>query len=398
MLKILHRKLYMDTLLRLKNTPDIKIITGIRRAGKSFLLNQFANHIEKNEENSNIVRINFNLNKFNNLTDHKELHKYVYASYKEGLNNYLFIDEVQMCENFELVINDLYDMHMYDIYITGSNAFMLSGDLATLFSGRYLNIEVFPFSFKEYVEYFNYTDISMAFNKYLTDGGFAGSYLYLDEKDRNNYFNNLIDSVVIKDIIKKYNIENPSYLNEILNFLIDNISNITSLNNITNRLNNEKINIDYKTLVNYINYLCSGFVFYKVKRFDLKGSLYLKTNEKYYIIDQGLRFARLGKKYFDYGRLYENIVAIELLRRGYDIYVGKLYDKEVDFIAIKNGLKTYIQVADNINDENVLLREVSPLEKIRDNYPKIIITNTLEHNFDINGITVKDISHWLVED
>ena len=397
-MKILYRKNYMEELLSLKNKPDIKIITGIRRVGKSFLLNQLANYIENNEKNTNIVRINFNLNKFSVLTDYNELYKYVYQNYKKNMNNYLFIDEIQMCKNFELVINDLYDMQMYDIYITGSNAFMLSGDLATLFSGRYLNIEVFPFSFKEYIEYFNFENKNLAFDKYLLEGGFAGSYVYDSEATKLKYFTNLIDSVVVKDIITKNNITNPAYINEILLFLLDNISNITSLNNITNRINNEKIKIDYKTIVNYINYLCSGYVFYKVKRYDVKGSSYLKTNEKYYVIDHALRFAKLGKKYFDYGRLYENVVAIELLRRGYEIYVGKIYDKEVDFIAIKNGLRIYIQVADDISGEDVLKRELFPLEQIRDNYPKMIITKTNQHNYDIRGIKVKNIINWLLDE
>lgn len=395
-MKLIRRNKYMDDLYSLKNTPDIKIITGVRRCGKSFLMNMFIDELKISEPESNILRINFNDFENNELMDYKKLHAYIMDNYKKDKINYLFIDEVQMCKNFEVTINSIHNKMIYDIYLTGSNAFLLSSDLATLFTGRYMEVEVFPFSFKEFVEYFDFNDNYNAFEKYVEYGGFPGSFIYEDASKKTNYINNVIDVVILKDIIKRNGVSDEAIMNKIVSFLMDNISNLTTSNKIANYLTSQGLKIDHKTVDNYLEYLCRAFVFYKVKRYNIKGQTYLQTNDKYYLVDTSARAARLGHRNLDVGRVYENIVAIELLRRGYELYVGKLYQKEIDFVAIKGNEKIYIQVSDNITAKDTLERELEPLRKIKDAYSKVLIANTRFSNYDIEGIKVLDLTKWLL--
>ena len=395
-MKIIKRTDYLQKLLSYKDKPDIKVITGVRRSGKSMLLNEYIKIIEAEPGNINIIRIDYNRIEFDDIKEYRKLNTYIWDKYKEGFKNYLFVDEVQMCENFEVAVNDIYESKKLDIYITGSNAFLLSSDLATLFTGRHFEIQVLPFSFSEYFDYFEYENIDEAFEKYTLEGGFSGSYLYELEEQKTEYIANVLDVVILKDIMKKNNVTDQVAMENIVAFLLDNISNITSPYGITKNLVKDGVAIDHKTVGSYLKYLCEGFVFYKIKRFDIRGSGYLKTNEKYYLVDHGFRFAKLGKRYFDYGRLYENIVAIELIRRGYSLYVGKLYEKEIDFVAMKGTEKIYIQVADNITREETLERELTPLRQIKDFYPKILIANTRHVDYDIDGIKVFDVARWLL--
>ena len=362
------------------------------------LLNEYIKVIQNVEKDANIIRVDFNRIMFDDIKEYKKLHAYINERHVPKVNNYVFVDEVQMCDKFELAVNDLYESKEFDIYITGSNAFLLSSDLVTLFTGRYFEIEVFPFSFSEYCEYYEYNNINDAFDKYTIEGGFAGSYLYDSEKQKSDYIANILDVVVLKDIMHKNGVTDKVAMENIVAFLLDNISNLTTPSKITNKLNEDGISIDHKTVRNYISYLCEGFVFYKIKRFDIRGNGYLKTNEKYYLVDQGFRFAKLGKRFVDYDRLYENIVALELLRRGYDLYVGKLYQKEIDFVAIRGSEKIYIQVSDNVTREETLERELTPLRQINDAYPKILIANTRHDVYDIGGIKILDIARWLVNE
>ncbi len=302
-----------------------------------------------------------------------------------------------MCDGFEKTINGFHAEEKYDIYITGSNAFLLSSDLATLFTGRTFEIEVYPFSFKEYLEYYNYKDIQEAFDNYTKEGGMSGSYLYKTQEEKYQYISDIFNTLIVRDIKQKYNIKNADVLNNLNNYLIDNISNLTSSNNITNFLNSNNINITDKTIKNYIDYLCNAFAFYKVKRYDIKGKRYLSTQDKYYLADHSFKYAMLGTNNMDYGRTYENIVAIELLRRGYELYVGTLYNKEIDFVATKRNEKLYIQVSDNIDYYETLKREVEPLLQIRDAYPKIIISRTKHENYQYEGIQIYDIANWLAK-
>ena len=304
-----------------------------------------------------------------------------------------------MCDGFEKALNGLHAEEKYDIYITGSNAFLLSSDLATLFTGRTFEIEVYPFSFKEYLKYYNYNynDIQEAFDKYTQEGGMSGSYIYKTQEEKYQYISDVFNTLIIRDIKQKYNIKNTDVLNNLNNYLIDNISNLTSSNNITHFLNSNKVNITDKTVKNYIDYLCNAFAFYKVKRYDIKGKKYLSTQDKYYLADHSFKYAILGTNNMDFGRTYENIVAIELLRRGYELYVGTMYQKEVDFIAKKRNENLYIQVSDYISDDSTLKRETTPLLQIRDAYPKIIIARTRHEDYQYEGIQIYDIANWLAK-
>lgn len=396
--RLIDRKEYLNKLVNVMGTPDIKVITGIRRSGKSKLLEEFKNYIIKTAENSNIIHINYNLTKFDDLKEYEHLVKYVQNNYKEHKQNFLLIDEVQMCDGFEKAINGFHAEEKFDIYITGSNAFLMSSDLATLFTGRTFKIEVYPFSFKEYQEYHKYKDIQEAFDNYVLEGGMAGSYLYRTPEDKYQYIRDVFNTLIVRDIRQKYKIRNTDIIQNLAEYLMDNISNLTSSNNITSVLNSNKVNITDKTINNYIDYLCNAFAFYKIKRYDIKGKKHLSTQYKYYLADQSFRYALLGTNNMDYGRIYENIVALELLRRGYEVYVGTLYQKEIDFVAIKQGKKKYIQVSDDISNESTFKREIESLLKIQDAYPKIIIARTKHDTYQYEGIEIMDIANWLLLD
>lgn len=396
-MKLIDRPLYLQRLMDVKGTPDIKVITGIRRCGKSKLVESFIKKIETTEPDANIIHINFNLDDFEALEDRHQLISYIESKYEENKNNYVFIDEVQNCKEFEKAINSLHAKEKYDIYITGSNAFLLSSDLATLFTGRTFKISVFPFSFAEFMDYFQLSDRFEAYNQYLTVGGMPGTYAYKNESDRLHYIKDVFDTLILRDITQKYKIRNSLLLSRVSNFLQDNISNLTSCKNISDTLAKSGAKNDHKTVSSYLNFLCNAYAFYKISRFDIRGKKYLSTTEKYYLCDHIFRYANLGTKNPDFGRVMENIVAIELLRRGYEVYVGKLYQKEVDFVAIKNNEKIYIQVSDNIEDDTTKQRELDPLLKIKDSYPKLLITRTRYPKYDIDGVLVVDIADWLLE-
>lgn len=396
-MKVIERD-YLKELINVMGTPDIKIITGVRRSGKSKLLEEFQKYIKKNMEDYNIISINFNLLKFEKLKEYHALNDYIESKYIEGMKNFILIDEVQMCDGFERTINSLHASEKYDIYVTGSNAFLLSSDLATLFTGRTFEIELFPFSFKEFLKYYKYTDLDEAFKKYILEGGMSGSYLYDNEKDKYKYILEVYNTLILRDINEKYKIRNEDLLDSLTNFMMDNISNITSVRNITNSLKRADDALNHKTIGSYIQYLCNAFLFYKVKRYDIQGKRYLESQDKYYLVDPTFKYAKLGRKNMNYGRNYENIVAIELLRRGYEIYVGELYNCEVDFVAMKRDEKIYIQVSDNIDDDKTLEREVRPLLKIKDAYPKVIIARTKHEDYTYEGIIIKDIANWLAKE
>lgn len=395
-MKLIERKQYLDKLTGVVGTPDIKVITGVRRSGKSKLLDAFKGYVEKNILDNNIIHINFNLPEYDHLLTYRALYDYVNAHYVEGKENFVLIDEVQMCVDFEKAINGLHASEKFDIYITGSNAFLLSSDLATLFTGRTFEIKVYPFSFAEYVEYFKLTDKYTACDRYMLEGGMAGSYLYRDQEAKYDYIADVFDTLIVRDIRQKYKLRNMPLMNQIVDFLMDNISNLSSARSITDSLKSAKEKVNHVTVSTYMQYLCNAFAFYKIRRYDIKGKKYLSTNDKYYLSDHTFRYAKLGTKNMDYGRILENIVALELLRRGYEVYVGVLYKKEIDFVAVKRNEKIYIQVSDNISDERTFEREVSPLLQIKDAYPKILIARTRHDEYQHEGIRVIDIADWLL--
>ena len=386
---------YLTKLIDVMNTPDIKVITGVRRSGKSKLLEMFKEYIVKNVNNSNIIHINFSFPENEYLKEYHELYNYIESKYIEGKKNFILIDEVQMCEGFENAINGIHAKEKYDIYITGSNAFLLSSDLATLFTGRTFEIEVFPFSYKEFLEYYELDNTSDSFDKYVLEGGLSGSYLYKNMEDKYTYIDNVYKTLIVRDIVERNKIKNLPLMDSISDFLMDNISNLTTYRTIANTLNSNKIEANDKTVGLYVKYLCEAFSFYKIRRFDIQGKKYLASQDKYYLSDHSFKYAKLGTKNMNYGRIYENIVAIELLRRGYEVYVGVLYNKEIDFVATKRDEKIYIQVSDNIEDTKTFERETSSLLNIKDAYPKILIARTKHDTYQYEGIQIIDIANWL---
>ncbi len=397
-MKTILRKKYLDRMIDLKDTPDIKIITGIRRSGKSQLMQAYVEYLQNNFDNVNIIYIDYMDLAFEEIKEYHALHNYVNERYQAGKLNYVFVDEVQMCPGFELAINSLYAKRKYDIYLTGSNAFLLSADLATLFTGRYIEIPVFPFSFEEYCEYYDGTrDKEQLFEDYSVKGGLAGSYVYRTEKDRTNYIKEVYETIVTRDLVQKYHLPDTMVLQRLSEFLMDNVSNLTSPNKVSNILSENRIATNHITIGKYIKYLCNAFVFYDIKRYDIRGKKYLESLDKFYLCDTGIRYAVLGSRNMDYGRVYENIVCMELLRRGFDVYVGKLYQKEIDFVAQCGSEKIYIQVSDNIDSEETFKREAAPLLSIRDAYPKKLIARTKHPKYTYEGIEVWNIAEWLLE-
>ena len=396
-MKIIERKNYLNRLIRLKDTPDIKIITGLRRSGKSELVRAYMELIRTNED-TNIIYVDFADLKFDDLKTYKELYNFCEGQYIDGTTNVIVVDEVQMCEKFELAINSLYNSRKYDIYITGSNAFLLSSDLSTLFTGRFIEIPVYPFSFAEYCEYYGYdSNTANVLDSYVMSGGLSGAYVYSEKEDQASYIKDVFTTIIKRDLVDKYGIKEEALLDSLTDYMMDNISNLTSASKISNVFKQNKVETNHITIGNYMKYLCSAFMFYKVKRYDIRGKKYLETSDKYYLSDLGFRYAMLGTRNMDYGRAYENIVALELLRRDYEIYVGKLYQREIDFVAMKQNEKLYIQVSDNISDSDTLERELSPLRAIKDAYPKILIANTKHDDYDIEGIKVLDLTNWLMK-
>ena len=395
-MKLIERTAYLEEMKDLLQTPDIKVITGVRRSGKSKLLDALAAWLQANDPYANIIHINYNLTEYERLMEYLALEGYVEEHYQDGKNNYLLVDEVQMCSTFEKAINSLHAKEKYDIYVTGSNAFLQSSDLATLFVGRTYEIHVFPFSFKEYLTYFPSENLYGSLTKYITEGGMAGSYLYKNQEQKYRYINSeVLNALIVRDIVKKYRLKNEPLLHELIDFLMDNIGNVTSVRSITDTLSSNKTKVDHKTVGKYMDALCKAFAFYRIRRYDIRGKRYLRSEDKYYLADQSFRFARLGTKNMDYGRVLENIVAIELLRRGYEVYVGVLYNKEIDFVAMKQGEKLYIQVANDISEPKTFEREVTPLLSIKDAYPKLVIARTYQPEYQHEGIRVIDAADWL---
>lgn len=395
-MKLIERSTYLSEMMELVDAPDIKVITGVRRSGKSKLMEALAKKILEQQPDANIIHINYNLTDFESLMEYRALESYVEDHYAPEHRNYLLVDEVQMCESFEKAINSLHAREKYSIFVTGSNAFLQSSDLATLFVGRTYEIPVYPFSFNEYLEYYPSQNIYSSLTGYIAEGGMAGSFLYKTEEQKRRYINSeVLNALVVRDIVSKYKVKNEQLLHALIDYLMDNVGNLTSLRSIADTLRSNRTKADHKTIGKYVDALCKAFAFYRIRRYDIRGKRYLRSEDKYYLVDQGFRFARLGTKNMDYGRVLENIVAIELLRRGYEAYVGVLYKKEIDFVAIKQGEKLYIQVANDISEERTFEREVSPLLAIKDAYPKILIARTYQPEYQHEGIRIVDAAEWL---
>lgn len=391
------RRKYLDDIIRTIGTEDIKVITGVRRSGKSFLLDDFKKYVIENVKDASIISFDLSSLKYEELREYHALNDYVEKHYVNNKRNFLFIDEVQMCKGFELALNSLHASRKYDIYITGSNAFLAGSDLATLFVGRTYTIEVYPFSFAEFMRYFNYQDRYEAFDKYVREGGMSGSYEYQTLEDKYGYLRETYDTLIVRDIEEKHGVKNVAVMDRLSDFLMDNASKPTSTRNITNTLISNKIEASNKTIAEYVKYLCEAYAFYKVRRYDIKGKRYLTSTDKYYLSDHAFRYAKLGTKVANFGDTYENIVAIELMRRGYEVYVGAMRNSEIDFVAIKDGEKLYIQVSYLIIERETMEREVAPLINIPGGYQKLLIAGTRQSEMQYEGIRIVDIADWLLE-
>lgn len=397
---IINRQEYLDKLIALRDKQLIKVITGIRRCGKSTLMEIFQNYLKSNGvSDNNIISINFEDYDNYELREPSKLYSYIKEKLSDIGMNYIFLDEIQHVEDFPRIVDSLYIKKNVDVYITGSNAYMLSSEIATLLSGRYVEIKMLPLSFKEYIESTGDTkELSRKYADYIENSSFPYTLELRDTpKELYNYLEGIYNSIVVKDIANRKKITDTMMLESITRFLFDNIGNPMSTKKIADTMTSLGRKIDVKTVEKYVSALTESFVMYQAKRYNVKGKQYLKTLEKYYAVDMGLRYMLLGTRGADVGHILENVVYLELIRRGYDVYVGKIDDLEVDFVAMDKKQIEYFQVAATVRDENTLNRELLPLQKISDNYPKVILTLDDDPEADYDGIKRINVLDWLIE-
>ncbi|MDR3285021.1 MAG: ATP-binding protein [Treponema sp.] len=387
---------YIEKLKKLRDTELIKVVTGVRRCGKSTVLQLFSEYLlETGLAPEQIISINFEDIRFEELLDYRKLHAYVSERLVDGKMTYVFLDEIQNVPDFQRAVDSLFIKKNVDVYVTGSNARLLSGELATLLSGRYIEIPLLPLSFSEYYE-MKGGDKREAFTGYFRNGGFPYAAAIADEEIRNEYLRGVYNTVLLKDIVGRKHIANVELLERVIRFLFDNIGNLVSAKKIADSLTSSGIKTSPITVDSYIEALMDAYILYRAGRYDVKGKQHLQSLEKYYLVDAGLRRMLLGDSNRDIGYILENVVYLELLRRGSEVSVGKVDEQEVDFIAQAGGEKTYYQVAASVLDAATLEREIAPLEKIKDNYPKCILTldDILR---DVNGIRQMNIIDFLLE-
>ena len=397
--KMVERIEYLEKLIAFKDKQVIKIITGIRRCGKSTLLEMFQTYLlGTGVDEEQIIAINFEDYDFIDLVEPKNLYAYIKERLLPHKRMYLFFDEIQHVKDFQRIVDSLYIKKDIDIYITGSNAHMLSGELATLLSGRCVEISMLPLSFKEYVSATGEANLMKAYREYTEFSSFPYALELRDDfKILQDYLRGIYSTIVLKDIMQRNKIVEPMMLESMLRFVFDNIGNQLSTKKISDTMTSEGRKIDIRTVERYLTAFMESYVVYEAKRYNIKGKQYLKTLEKYYAVDVGLRTMLLGKRGFDAGRILENIVYLELLRRGYDVYVGKVGDMEVDFVAMNRDGLVYYQVAATVRDENTLKRELKSLQAINDSYPKIILTLDEDPEADYDGIRRMSVLDWLVQ-
>ncbi len=396
---IVERKEYLNKLIAWKDKQIIKIVTGVRRCGKSMLLELYQNYlIEHGIDVEQIIAINFEDLDYEELTDYKKLYNHLKSHLTENKMTYIFLDEIQNVENFPKVLDSLYIKDNVDIYVTGSNAYMLSSEIATVISGRYVQIEMLPLSFREYMESTgNMNDRGIKYAEYLQNSAFPYT---LELKNQPNeireYLEGIYNTIVVKDIVNRKKITDTAMLKSLLQFVFDNIGNPLSPKKIADTMTSAGRKIDTRTVERYLEAFCESYIIYKAKRYDIKGKQYLKTLDKYYIVDIGMRYMLLGSRQVDAGHILENVVYLELLRRGYEVFVGKIDSFEVDFVAQDHKGIIYFQVALTIHDENTLKRELRPLQAIQDHYPKIILTMDEEPEEQYDGIRRINARDWLL--
>lgn len=383
---MIERTEYLNFLKKLKDKNIIKVVTGIRRCGKSTLFELYKKYLLENGVNKNqIISLNFENPKDMIFNDWKELYTYIEDKLLPDKMNYIFLDEIQIIPNFEKTVDGLFINKNVDLYITGSNSYMLSGELATYLTGRYMQIHMLPLSFKEYLNHYGSDNELKKYDTYIQNGGFPYLLNLNEDKDLiRNYLDGIYNTVLMKDVISRNNIKDTMMLESIIKFIFDNIGQLVSTNKISNTLNSNNRKNSVNTVESYLTNLIDSYIIYKISRYDIKGKEYLKTGDKYYVCDLGLRNYLLGGVK-DYGSILENIIFLELKRRGYEIYIGKYDDEEVDFVIKNNDGIKYIQVALSVRDEDTLKRELTSLKNIKDNYPKYLITLDYDTN-DFDGI------------
>ncbi|QAT40671.1 ATP-binding protein [Clostridium sp. JN-9] len=397
---MIERKEYLEDLISFKDKKLIKVITGIRRCGKSTMFELFQTYLKANGiENEQITTVNLEDGDYREIRTPETLYEYVESKLIKDKKNYVFLDEVQQVENFQKAVDWLYTKKNVDLYITGSNAFLLSGELATLLSGRYVEVKMLPLSFKEYVSaYPNNTNMAALYMNYLQNSSFPGTLEFTRKQDIRTYLEGIYNTILIKDIVTRKKISDPSMLQSVVEFMFDNIGNMCSSTKIANAMTSSGRKISVPTVESYLSALTDSFILYKVGRYDIKGKQYLATGSKYYVADIGLRYFILGTRQADMGHILQNIVYLELLRRGYEVYVGKVGDSEVDFTAINAEGKEYYQVSQTVMEERTLKRELSSLDAIKDHNPKYLLTMDYTPLTSYNGIKQINVLDWLMKE
>ena len=396
------REKYLQDLAAFRDTQIIKVVTGIRRCGKSTLFELYQDYLKSiGVLGEQIISVNLEDGDFQYIETYKQLYTCINEKIVPDKKNYIFIDEVQMIDEFQKAVDSLFIKKNCDIYITGSNAYLLSGELATLLSGRYVEVKMLPLSFKEYLSAFpDNSNIDRLYMSYLVNSSFPYTLELKEPKDIKQYLQSLYDTVVLKDIVMRKNFQDVSMLQSVVKFMFDNIGNICSTKKIADTMTSSGRKISVNTVESYLSALTDSYIFYKIGRYDIKGKQYLKTGDKYYAADIGLRYALLGNKSADEGRILENIVFLELLRRGYEIYIGKVGKLEVDFIAVGYEGIEYYQVAYTVigNDGETLKRELAPLNMINDHNQKYLLTMDHVPESSHNGIKQINVLEWLLDD
>ena len=396
---LIKREEYLNQLVSWRDKQVIKVVTGVRRCGKSTLMTLYQEYLKKEGvSDEQIVSINFEDYDYIDLLEPKNFHAYVKEKLLQSRMTYFFFDEIQNVKDYERVIDSLYIKPNVDIYITGSNAYMLSSDLATLLSGRYIEIKMLPLSFKEYVEASgDEYDLARKYRRYIETSSFPYT-LALTQQPANirDYLSSIYNTIVVKDITQRNKFPDTMMLESVLRFAYDNIGNILSTKKIADTMTSDGRKIDTKTVEKYLTSLIECFMLYQCKRYNIKGKQYLKTLDKYYAVDIGMRQVFLGNKAMDAGHILENVVYLELLRRGYDVYIGKVDDLEVDFVAMDAKGMTYYQVSASVRDEQTLKRELASLQSINDHYAKVLLTLDEDPEMSYNGIRQINALDWLI--
>lgn len=394
---MINREEYLNKLINWKDKDLIKVTTGIRRCGKSSLYEIYIEYLKENGiDDNHIISINLESPDYE-FANYKELYNFIKEKMTDDKMYYIFLDEVQNLPEFQKAVDGLYIKKNTDVYITGSNAYLLSGELATLLSGRYIEIKMLPLSFKEYKEYLNEDDDEKLYLKYINNSSFPYALKLHSESDIDTYLDSIYNTIIIKDIATRKKMTDTALLRSLTEFLFSSLGNIMSVKKIADTLVSNGRKISVHTVETYLESLTESYIFNKVSRYDIKGKQYLETGEKYYATDVTMRYALLGRKYMDLGHILENIVYLELLRRGYKVYVGKVGENEVDFVAENKEGRCYYQVAYTTREESTLARELDSLQKINDHYPKFILTMDLDPIVDYDGIRKINVLDWLLD-